>query len=200
MVVLAIPALVVWIRARKLTDGSRGLTTSTLIIVCGAFVLGATLTPSSEPSAPTAEAVPAAPVEQAAVLPAPQPLVVAPLRPGPCRPPQPLVRANLPLLSRTSGNAEPRWLPHHGWLRRLCRKHQPANRAAPSITRTAQRRVRPARPLFRRTSPDTAPHSTMMATVRRGTRKSVSRITTAALRGMQLPTPMIDVRIIDRAG
>ncbi len=43
MAVLAIPALVVWVRARKLTDGSRGLTTSTLIIVCGAFILGAAL-------------------------------------------------------------------------------------------------------------------------------------------------------------
>jgi hypothetical protein len=75
LVVLAIPALDVWIRARKLHDGSRGLTTSTLIIVCGAFILGAALTPSPKPSATTAEAVPAAPVEQAAVS---QHLVVVP--------------------------------------------------------------------------------------------------------------------------
>ncbi|HEU0127450.1 MAG TPA: hypothetical protein VFQ48_02435 [Pseudonocardiaceae bacterium] len=86
LVVLAIPALVVWVRARNLTDGIRGLTTSTLIIVCGAFILGAALTPSSEPSAPTTEAVPAAPVEQApvqqaALPPAPQPLVVTPPAP-----------------------------------------------------------------------------------------------------------------------
>ncbi len=98
LLLLAIPALVVWVRARKLTDGSRGLTTSTLIIVCGAFILGAALTPSPEPSAPTAEAVPAAPIEQAAVPPASQPLVVAPpapptvpeLQPSATAPPPPV--------------------------------------------------------------------------------------------------------------
>lgn len=93
LVVLAIPALVVWVRARKLTDGSRGLTTSTLMILFGAFILGAALTPSS---APTAEAVPAAPVEQAAVPPAPQPLVVAPPVPQAVPAPQPLVQTPPP--------------------------------------------------------------------------------------------------------
>lgn len=93
LVLLAIPALVVWVRARKLTDGSRGLTTSTLIILFGAFILGAALTPSP---APTAEAVPAAPVEQAAVPPAPQALVVAPPAPQAVPAPQPLVQAPPP--------------------------------------------------------------------------------------------------------
>ncbi len=93
LVLLAIPALVVWVRARKLTDGSRGLTTSTLVILFGAFILGAALAPSS---APTAEAVPAAPVEQAAVPPAPQPLVAAPPAPQAVPAPQPLVQAPPP--------------------------------------------------------------------------------------------------------
>lgn len=91
LVLLAIPALVVWVRARKLTDGSRGLTTSTLVILFGAFILGAALAP-----APTAEAVPAAPVEQAAVPPAPQPLVAAPPAPQAVPAPQPLVQAPPP--------------------------------------------------------------------------------------------------------
>ena len=93
LVLLAIPALVVWVRARKLTDGSRGLTTSTLVILFGAFILGAALAPSS---APTAEAVPPAPVEQAAVPPAPQPLVAAPTAPQAVPAPQPLVQAPPP--------------------------------------------------------------------------------------------------------
>ena len=93
LVLLAIPALVVWVRARKLTDGSRGLTTSTLVILFGAFILGAALAPSS---APTAEAVPPAPVEQAAVPPAPQPLVAAPPAPQAVPAPQPLVQAPPP--------------------------------------------------------------------------------------------------------
>ncbi|HVE97277.1 MAG TPA: excalibur calcium-binding domain-containing protein [Pseudonocardiaceae bacterium] len=101
LVLLAIPALVVWVRARKLTDGSRGLTTSTLIILFGAFILGAALTPSS---APPAEAVPAAPVEQAAVPPATQPLVVAPPVPRAVPAPQPLVQAPPPTAARTSGS------------------------------------------------------------------------------------------------
>jgi UDP-N-acetylmuramyl pentapeptide phosphotransferase/UDP-N-acetylglucosamine-1-phosphate transferase len=66
LLVLAIPALVVWVRARKLTDGSRGLTTSTLVIGIGAFMLGAVLSPSSQ--TPTAEALPA-PVEKAVCRP-----------------------------------------------------------------------------------------------------------------------------------
>ena len=93
LVGLAIPALVVWIRARKLHDGSRGFTTSTLIIVCGAFILDAALTPSPKPSATIAEAVPAAPVEQAAV---PQPLVVVPPASLVVPVPQPLVQTPPP--------------------------------------------------------------------------------------------------------
>lgn len=97
LVVLAIPALVVWVRARKLTDGSRGLTTSTLIIMFGAFILGAALSPSSEPPAPTAEAVPVAPIEQVVVPPAPEPLVVVPpALPAVQAPQPPLVQAPPP--------------------------------------------------------------------------------------------------------
>ena len=83
-----------------------------------AFVLGAALTPSSEPSAPTAEAVPAAPVEQApveqaAVLPAPQSLVVASLRPGPCRP-RSLCAGQPPTAPAPRVTPNHGWLPHHG--------------------------------------------------------------------------------------
>jgi hypothetical protein len=77
LVLLTIPALVVWIRARKLTDGSRGLTTSTLIIGVSALVLGAALSPHQEaPITTPASAPPSAP--QVTADPAPLPLVADP--------------------------------------------------------------------------------------------------------------------------
>lgn len=79
LLLLAIPALVVWFRARKLADGSRGLTSSTLIIGAGAFILAAALSSGAE--APSAEAVPPPPAQQAVAPPAPLPLVVSPPAP-----------------------------------------------------------------------------------------------------------------------
>jgi hypothetical protein len=72
MLLLGIPIFIGWIRARKLTDGSRGLTSANAVI-CGLMVVvGAALSPSN-PSAPiptesAAVAVPA----QAAAPPTPQ--------------------------------------------------------------------------------------------------------------------------------
>lgn len=94
LLVLAIPAFVVWVRARKLTDGSRGLTTGTLIIGIGAFILGGALSPAA-PSAPTAETVPAVPTEQAV----PQPLVVTPPAPQLVPAPQPFEQASPPAVA-----------------------------------------------------------------------------------------------------
>jgi len=92
LVLLAIPALVVWSRARNLTDGSRGLTTSTLIIGFSALILGAGLSPNEEApptipasapvsapqvTAPAAPPVAARPAQQIPV--APQPAIQEPL-------------------------------------------------------------------------------------------------------------------------
>ncbi|MGI8814740.1 MAG: excalibur calcium-binding domain-containing protein [Pseudonocardia sp.] len=94
LLVLAIPAVVVWLRARKLTDGSRGLTTGTLIIGMGAFVLGGALSPAA-PSAPTTATVPAVPIEQAV----PRPLVVTPPAPQLVPAPQPFEQASPPAVA-----------------------------------------------------------------------------------------------------
>ncbi len=92
LIVLAIPAIVVWGRARKLTDGSRGLTSTTLVLGAGAFILGSAFSASpAAPAATTATAAPtvaqaptttsSAPVAAlppaAVVTPAPQPVVPA---------------------------------------------------------------------------------------------------------------------------
>ncbi len=98
LLLLAIPTLVVWIRARKLRDGSRGLTTSTATIWTAAFILGCALTPAapvtSKPdvaaAAPVEQAAPpSAPVEQAAPPSAPQPVVMTPPVPEAQRSPRP---------------------------------------------------------------------------------------------------------------
>jgi outer membrane biosynthesis protein TonB len=76
LVLLTIPALVVWIRARSLTDGSRGLTTSTLVIGISALVLGAALSPHEE--APTTTPASAPPSVPQLTAPASPPVAVAP--------------------------------------------------------------------------------------------------------------------------
>ena len=76
LVLLAIPALVVWIRARNLTGGSRGLTTSTLVIGISALVLGAALSPHEEPPTTTPASAPASVPQLTA--PASPPVAVAP--------------------------------------------------------------------------------------------------------------------------
>lgn len=98
LLLLGIPALVAWIRARKLTDGSRGLTTSTLVICALVFVFGAAVSPSSPPSAPTTDATSTAQLQQApaqlpmAELPPQAPAAPAPVQLAPpVRQPAPVV-------------------------------------------------------------------------------------------------------------
>jgi hypothetical protein len=87
LVVLAVPAFVGWVRARKLTDGSRGLTTTTLSIGLGAFILGGALGSGSQevPSA-AAEVAPTPAVQQAAPAPVPVVVTPAPLLAPPAQP------------------------------------------------------------------------------------------------------------------
>jgi len=85
VVLLLVPAVVVRYRARRSTDGSRGLTTATLAIGFGAIMLGGALapppatTPAGTPAqvtAPPAAPAPAdAPGPVTAVAPAPAPAV-----------------------------------------------------------------------------------------------------------------------------
>jgi hypothetical protein len=53
VLLLGIPAPISWVRARKLADGSRGLTTSTLVICAADFLIGVAMSPSPAPSAPS---------------------------------------------------------------------------------------------------------------------------------------------------
>lgn len=92
LLLLFIPALIVWVRARKRTDGSRGLTSSALIIGATAFVIGVAMTPTAETPAPAADTGTAPPVEQAAAPPV-QPPVVFPPAPQVAPAPQPVVQA-----------------------------------------------------------------------------------------------------------
>jgi hypothetical protein len=98
LLLLAVPACVVWVRARKLTDGSRGRTTSTLVIGIGALIIGGALT-TPAPTADAAPAAPGAPVEQA-VAPAPrqQYLVGAPPAAPVEAAAQPVAQAPLPVV------------------------------------------------------------------------------------------------------
>jgi hypothetical protein len=80
LVLLAIPALVVWARARDLTDASRGLTTSTLVIGISALVLGAVMGPHEE--APTTNPASAPPAVPQLTAPASPPVAVAPAQPA----------------------------------------------------------------------------------------------------------------------
>ncbi|MGQ0717043.1 MAG: DUF3761 domain-containing protein [Pseudonocardiales bacterium] len=105
LLLLGIPALVAWIRSRKLTDGSRGLTTSTLVICALVFVFGAAMSPSSPPSAPTPDATSTAqaqrapaqlptaepPAPQASPAPAPVQLIPPVLQPAPVVVPAPKI-------------------------------------------------------------------------------------------------------------
>jgi outer membrane biosynthesis protein TonB len=104
MLLLAVPILIGWVRARKLADGSRGLTSANATI-CGLMVLvGAAMSPAS-PSAPT-------PMDAAAVAPAPQaaapPAALMPIvPPAPAVQPQPFVTAPQPALAPAPAKAMP---------------------------------------------------------------------------------------------
>lgn len=106
LLIMAIPVLVGWVRARKLTDGSRGLTSANATI-CGLMVIvGLTLTPNPPPTTP---ATPAAAISQAA-QPAPPPVALtapSPIAPV-LLPPQPeVIPAQTPALAPAPGKAAP---------------------------------------------------------------------------------------------
>lgn len=52
LLLLALPALVGWLRARRLTDGSRGLTSANAVLCGLLFVVGVALSPSPLPAPP----------------------------------------------------------------------------------------------------------------------------------------------------
>jgi hypothetical protein len=54
LLLLTVPAIVGRIRARERADGSRGITTATLVICVGMFFIGTATTPKSPQAAPTA--------------------------------------------------------------------------------------------------------------------------------------------------
>lgn len=99
LVVLAIPALVVWARARKLTDGSRGLTTSTLVIGVAAFILAGALSAGPQQPRSAADSTPSEPAPPTTTAPVAPPAVAPSIvqpTPGPqqvASAPQPLVEA-----------------------------------------------------------------------------------------------------------
>lgn len=77
LVVLAIPAVTSWARARKRADDTRALTSGTVMIAAGAFVLGGAFgTSSTRPQAPTPAPV-TAPTSTTGLTPATVPEAVA---------------------------------------------------------------------------------------------------------------------------
>jgi hypothetical protein len=80
LLLLAVPVLVTWCRARRLGDGSRGLTSSAAVIGASAFIIAAasmpTTTPAEGPVPTPAAAAASAPVASP-VSPDPAPALVA---------------------------------------------------------------------------------------------------------------------------
>ena len=74
LLLLLIPASIVWLRARELTDGSRGLTSSTLVIAVTALVLGTARMLNTEAPSTTPGALTAPPAQRVVVPPAPPPV------------------------------------------------------------------------------------------------------------------------------
>jgi outer membrane biosynthesis protein TonB len=128
LVLLVIPALAVWARARDLTDASRGLTTSTLVIGISALVLGAAMGPHEE--APTTNPASAPPAAPQLTAPASPPVAVAPAR-------QPLVAPQTAVQQLPTEPAVQMTVPEQ-----LAQTPTPAKRPVPTVARTP--RVVPA--------------------------------------------------------